>query len=41
VSVKFDLFKKLDDTEYEALNSEIIRYSEFLEKKLIIENKIF
>jgi len=41
VSVKFDLFKKLDDTEYEALNLEIIRYSEFLEKKLIIENKIF
>jgi hypothetical protein len=38
VTVEVDTFRKLDDTEYEALNLEIIRYSEFLEKKLIHEN---
>jgi hypothetical protein len=31
------LFRKLDEQESDALNLEIIRYSEFLDKKLIIE----
>jgi hypothetical protein len=38
VAMELNHFKKLNKTEYEALNLEITRYSEFLEKKLVTGN---